>query len=375
MTVNRSARLVFYISGHGFGHATREIEVINQILRERPDMPIVVRSTVPRWFLEQSIRGAFEVQWCEPDTGMVQIDGLSHDLPSTLERARAFYTTFDARVEEDARVLVELESAAVVGDIPPLAFAAAARAGVPGIALANFTWDWIYEDYDEFSAEGAGPLATIREAYACATLALRLPFAGGFAPMARVTRDIPLIGRRSPLGRDRARGRLGLTGDRPIVLASFGGHGTVLPFEQIAVDNDVTLLMTSHEVGSIPPDADARLRWFRLGDLARDGVRYEDLVAAADVVVTKPGYGIVSECITNETALLYTSRGHFIEHDVFVADMPRVLRCRFIPQEDLRGGRWRASVDALLTQPGPPERMDTNGAAVAARVILETAAA
>ena len=30
---------------------------------------------------------------------------------------------------------------------------------------------------------------------------------------------------------------------------------------------------------------------------------------AADVVVTKPGYGIISECIANDTAILYTSRG------------------------------------------------------------------
>ena len=44
------------------------------------------------------------------------------------------------------------------------------------------------------------------------------------------------------------------------------------------------------------------------------GYRYEDLVRAVDVVVTKPGYGIISECIANDTALLYTSRGDFREY-------------------------------------------------------------
>ena len=47
---------------------------------------------------------------------------------------------------------------------------------------------------------------------------------------------------------------------------------------------------------------------------------------AADVVVTKPGYGIIAECLANDTALLYTVRGHFIEYDVLVAAMPRFLR-------------------------------------------------
>ena len=80
------------------------------------------------------------------------------------------------------------------------------------------------------------------------------------------------------------------------------------------------------------------------------GLKYEDLVAAADVVVSKPGYGIVSECVANGTALLYTSRGRFAEYDVMVAEMPRMLRCRHISREDLLAGEWRDDVEALLAQ-------------------------
>jgi hypothetical protein len=39
------------------------------------------------------------------------------------------------------------------------------------------------------------------------------------------------------------------------------------------------------------------------------GLRDEGLVAAVDVVVSKPGFGIIAECIANDTVLLYTSRG------------------------------------------------------------------
>jgi L-arabinokinase len=98
-------------------------------------------------------------------------------------------------------------------------------------------------------------------------------------------------------------------------------------------------------------------------------------VAAADVVVSKPGYGIVSECIANGTALLYTSRGRFIEYDVFVAEIPRVLRCRLIAVHDLRAGRWGDAIAALLAQPDPPERWRVDGAEVAARELLLDGAA
>ena len=92
------------------------------------------------------------------------------------------------------------------------------------------------------------------------------------------------------------------------------------------------------------------------------GYRYEDLVRAVDVVVTKPGYGIISECIANDTALLYTSRGDFREYQVLVDAMPEYLRCAFIDHADLFAGRWQPHLDALLAQPAPPIRPAINGA-------------
>src|SRR5204863_361743 len=90
----------------------------------------------------------------------------------------------------------------VVGDIPPLAFAAAARAGVKALALGNFTWDWIYGNYPAFEALAPDVVPTMRAAYAAATRALRLPFHGGFEPMAAVTGDIPLIAQEDLLAGD-----------------------------------------------------------------------------------------------------------------------------------------------------------------------------
>ena len=89
-----------------------------------------------------------------------------------------------------------------------------------------------------------------------------------------------------------------------------------------------------------------------------NGYRYEDLVRAVDVVVTKPGYGIISECIANDTALLYTSRGDFREYQALVDAMPKYLRCAFIDHPDLFAGRWQRHLDALLAQPAPPIRPD-----------------
>jgi hypothetical protein len=100
------------------------------------------------------------------------------------------------------------------------------------------------------------------------------------------------------------------------------------------------------------------------------GYRYEDLVRAVDVVATKPGYGIISECLANDTAILYTSRGDFIEYGVLVEAMPRFLRSAFIGHADLFAGDWTPHLDALLAQAEPPARPATDGAEVAAARLL-----
>jgi len=362
--------LVFYISGHGFGHTTRNLEVIRHLQRLQPDCRIVIRSSVPQWFVERSVRGV-DVQACETDTGVVQIDSLILDEHATARQAAAFYATFHERSAREAAAIRGLHADVVVGDVPPLAFAAAADANVPSIAFANFTWDWIYEGFPGFDAEAPGVLEIMRGGYANASLALRLPFHGGFAPMLDRAVDVPLVARRSRRGRDATRAILNLGSGKPIVLASFGGHGARLPYADIARQNDLTLLVTDYE--SATGGGDGWLRRLSGDALAALDLCYEDLVAAADLVVSKPGYGIVSECIANATALLYTSRGHFVENEVLVDRMKEVLRCRFVEQHRLRAGEWRRSIDALLAQPAPVSRMEANGGAIVAAAILSAA--
>lgn len=364
--------IVFYTSGHGFGHAARDVEVIDALRRHAPDVRVTVRTSVPLWFFETAARRHVDVQPLQTDSGLAQIDSLTIDEPETLRRACRFHDIFDYRVEAEAAWLRREGAAIVVADVPPLAFAAAAAADLPSIALANFTWDWIYQALPGFEAQAPHVLGQIVGAYRKATCALRLPLHGGFGAMSDVVRDIPLIARHSTHGRAAVRQALGLPSTRPVVLASFGGHGLRLPYESLAADPRFVLLLTTFEAEGA--NADVRrgphARCVTAGELANRRLRYEDLVAAADVVVSKPGYGIVSECIANDTALLYTSRGRMAEYDVFIDAMPRMLRCRFIAPDDLLAGSWADPVDALLAQPPAPVTTMTNGAEVAADFIL-----
>ena len=370
-----SLAIVFYVSGHGFGHASRVIEVINAILAERPEARIGVRTAAPRWLFDLTVKGRVTFSHLEADTGIVQADALTLDEADSIRRAAAFHSDLVTRAATETRVLREINAGLVVGDIPPLAFAVAHAAGLPSIALGNFTWDWIYGDYPRVRL-APSLLPAIRGAYAKGTMALRLPMHGGFESFTNV-RDIPFIARHASKSRDEVVKALKLPGDKPIVLVSFGGYGlSSLDTDQVAKLRKYTVVTTTN----VPLGRNRKEGSERKGafisvpeEAVYDaGVRYEDLVGAADVVVTKPGYGIVSEAIANDTALLYTSRGHFPEYEVIVKEMPQYVRSAFIDHNDLLGGKWESHLDKLLAQPKPKKKPDTTGAAVAADVLLKT---
>ena len=360
--------VAFYVSSHGFGHAARQIEVINEIGRARPDVRIVMRSRAPASFVEQSLLVPVALQQADTDTGVVQIDSLHIDEDATAQRAASFYETFSGRAHAEAEVLRALDASLVVADIPPLACAAAARAGIPSIVLGNFTWDWIYAAYPQFEILAPGVIGAIGSAYALATRALRLPLHGGFATMRSVVQDVAFIARRSHRSRGEVRHALGLSPHDTVVLASFGGHNLGLDYGAIAPGNPFRLLLTDYEYPG-GREASNLVRVAR-ASLAEAGLRYEDLIAASDVVVGKPGYGIVSECVANGTAFLYARRDRFAEEDVFEREMPTMLRCRQIERQALMAGDWRADIEVLLAQPPPSSTPATDGAETAAAAVL-----
>lgn len=357
-------RVAFYISGHGFGHASRQIEIINALHRLRPDCSFLIRSAVSRRLFDRTLDPPFELDARPCDTGVVQIDALHLDAPATIARARDFYgPDFDARIEQEARVLRDRHVSVVVADAPPLACAAADRAHIPSIVISNFTWDWIYEEYREDLVDAPALIPTIRGAYAHAREAWRLPMHGGFAAF-RTIRDLPFVARHAHHTRQDVRRQLGLSPDGRLALSSFGGYD-VNGIDLAALDTrpSWTVVITTRDSD---PEAARGVVAIPEARIYDSGLRYEDLVGACDAVVTKPGYGIVSECLANGTAVVYTDRGRFAEYPVLVAEMPAYVRCAWIDQSSLRAGRWRAALDAAASAPAPAEHPATDGADVIA---------
>ena len=97
---------------------------------------------------------------------------------------------------------------------------------------------------------------------------------------------------------------------------------------------------------------------------------YQDLVRAADVIVTKPGYGIVADALAHHTPVLYTDRGEFPEYPYLVRALKELGLAQFIEQDDLLSGCLMPTLSRLLSQNHRWPPVPLNGAEIAAKKIL-----
>jgi UDP:flavonoid glycosyltransferase YjiC (YdhE family) len=355
------AHIAAYITGHGFGHATRMAAVIAALVERLPDLRVTVISTAPEWLFRLNLTAPFAFRSRALDVGAVQEDSIRLNAAATLDAYARLLERQGVAVEEEAALLRRSDVDLVVADTPPAAFPIARRAGVPGVGIGNFTWDWIYARYVRDHPSYAFVLEAIRAAYAQAALFLRLPFHGP-CDACPVVRDVPMVARRSGRSRAEVRRRLGLSEDRPVVLLSFGG------FEIRGIDFDRVVRLGEYQFVTTQP---LRRTVGNIRFAALDGLRYEDVVAQADAVITKPGYGIVSECLANRVPVVYTARGDFAEYDCLVEGLRRFGTCAFIGNEDLLRGHWRDALETVFAQPRNWPDLRADGATVAATILAE----
>ncbi|HYU21323.1 MAG TPA: hypothetical protein VEQ11_21775 [Chloroflexota bacterium] len=352
------ADVCFYVSGHGFGHAVRDAELLRTLLRLAPELRLEVRTPAPSWIFPPGVR----VLERSLDVGVVQPDSLRVEPAQTLARYAEFRGSEEELVAAESAELSAGGVRLVVADAPSAAFAVAARAGLPSIGLANFCWDWIYEPYVSAMPQYAFVVDHLRTQHSQADLLLRLPFHGDLSCFPRIA-DVPLLARKASADRASTRRHLGLPQNSPLVLLSFGGFD----FEGL----DEPRLAALDEYAFVATGRNRHPR--RVGNLfflPPAGYSYVDLLAASDAVVAKPGYGIVADCLANRVPVLYTPRGNFREEPILARALEAHGRAVRLPRAALRRWELRPYLERLLSLDHPWDNVPLDGAEVIASQLL-----
>jgi len=301
-------------------------------------------TTAPRWFFEESLRGLCNYHQVACDIGFRQASALVVDIPATVA-ALDDMLPFDAsQIQALADVVNRSGCSAVLCDIAPMGVAVAEVAGVPSLLVENFTWPWLYEPYcgeapefvrfsNELSAWRARATVLVQTEPLCE----REPNAVLVDPISREPRTDPA----------RTREALGLAEEQKVVVVTMGGYGEEMPFlDALRARPEITFLVTgAHETERVE-----NLRLFS----NQTPIFMPDLLRAADAVVAKVGYGMVSEVWREGIPCGFVSRADFREMPPLVAFIRRELRGFEIAPEVFLTGAWIERLDELMEMPRTP---------------------
>ena len=342
-------RVIYYISSHGFGHAARSIQIINQL---EPDWEVTVKSAAPAWFLEMGIQRPFHLIPDVMDIGCVQINAASIDWDRTLEAYAAQEAENRARLEAECRFLRQGAFDLVLCDVPPFAVEAAHRAGVPSLVITNFTWTDIYGFVRDRHPLAPGIIDRMAQQYAQADMLLRTPFDTTMAEFPRQTR-VPLIAEKGRPMRDQVCARLGVDSRKILVLIYVGYWGLeMMRWEAMAPWTNIQFITKTAP----------RNRPDNLVVAPQDDFRHEDLTASVDAVLAKPGYGICGECVANATPLVYMPRDEFAEFPPMENDLRRWGGAIRLAEEDFVHFRLGPALEQMERLSMDADALPTGGA-------------
>lgn len=352
-----SGHLAVAISAHGFGHGAQTTAVLTALRAHLPELRLTLLTGLPRAFLRDRIPGDFELIDWRGDFGMRMQSALDVDLARSAADYVACHGSWESRVDTTARVLETLAPDLLLANIPYLPLAAAARIGLPSVALCSLNWAGIYRHYFGQRAEAPAILAAMEDAYNSAR-AFLCPAPSMAMPELHTVQPIgPLahVGRNMRID---LCARLGVPETQRLVLIAPGGIELRLPLDAWPEQPDITWIVPAAWNVQRPD-----MRAFEALDCG-----FTDTLASVDALLGKLGYGTVAECACNGTPMLYMPRPDWPEERFLAEWLHAHGRCAPVAREQVARGDLRGALEYLWSRPAP-QAPRADGAEQAARVI------
>jgi hypothetical protein len=269
------------------------------------------------------------------DVGVFQKDSLSLDIDKTKITLQNFEKNKNSLLISEADYCKKHNIGLILTDAGSLPIVLAVEVGIPSIFIGNFTWDFVYENYGKNDPYFFQIAELIRTEYSFATEALFLPFTCPMPPFLEAT-SVGMVGRKPNLSKVSARKLLEFSDDITYILLSFGAYGLSgfemkwekLPKNMRFVASGVPGIDESKVIVPTPG-------------------HYPDLVRACDYVLTKPGYGILSEAYYAGTPVIYTDRGDFSEYPVLVETLVKYFSSAYINHSQISNCNFEDAISLI----------------------------
>ena len=294
-------QIAYFISGHGYGHAVRSAQLINAL----PETEICIFTTIEKSYFTREIQRPFRYFYCELDCGCIQLNAFKVDIQATYERYACIENQRQEKIAEYCQLLEENHTDFIISDIAPMAFTIARQLNLPSLAISNFTWAEIYEEYISIEPRFRHLLQSIREDYSHADCYAKLQPALD-SHLFRRHVDVGLLCRRKARNRNWLFSELGLEQHKKLCLIYIGQYGlNETNWQNLSKYTDWCFIGIYHLTNA--PENYLHI------NLEDSPIAYADLVANCDLVLAKLGYGTISESLYWKKPVAYPPRQLFVE--------------------------------------------------------------
>ena len=347
---------VIYVSDHGFGHATRMAALAEEFIRF--GIFVHIRSARPEFLWRGLDPNYSEIHAQATDVGVKHGTNLAADLEATRAALLDLMGQRLQIVEREVEFLRSEKIDLIIADVSWLAVEAGTYAGVPVFAVSNFDWVFIYERLFRPSAELRPVLNTIFGLYQRVDRAFRLPMSspasmGSFRKLEKTG----LVAARRMSNPDLIRD-LGIDPGQPLLVCSFGGAGEMeLDLKKLCAAFAGTVATSGNLKSAVnhicvPRETD-----------------FSSLIGAADILLTKPGYGSFAESIQSGKHLIFSPRANYPEEDVLIRGIAGYPAKTELPSLLLSQAEWKRVFKSIQDGQKPVKKVPNANAAVAALII------
>ena len=357
--VLRSPHLLLALSGHGFGHLAQAAPVVNALRKQLPQLLLSVCGSLPRAVVAARLDGEFGYQQTALDPVLRMRSAWEVDALASRQVYRTFHRDWQPGLQSDLDLLQQLQPDLVLADIPYRILSAAAEQKIPTVALCSLNWASIYAAYCDDSSEDRQIIEQMNVAYRSAGMFLAPTPSIGMPKLDNVTAIGPIartgLRQQQSLLQNCAAGM-----DQRPVLVALGGIAMQLPVDNWPRIEGVVWVFAE----ALQSD---RTDMVNLDAL---GMRFIDVLASSDAVLTKPGYGTYTEAVCNGVPVLSIEREDWPETEFLNSWVAQHGHLEVITAEQFHSGQFARPLARLLDKPGGSAR-EPAGIAQAAALVAD----
>jgi uncharacterized protein (TIGR00661 family) len=285
--------ILYFISDHGFGHATRSIGLLRKLQTKLKNYNVVIYNEKSYDFLQESM----------PDTRIIKfpsdVGPITKTKVNEIDPDNSFHL-FSKWIDNEEHWIKKVKNTfkfspdLIITDISPMGLRLSEKIRCPAVTIANFSWTDILKKFP-FNPEKNKVNNWLKDSFSISQMTLKVPLSMNLEGFKNIRKTTFLC--REP--NNTKKNILQELNIKNKLITSYLGQNLSIKFSKIQKDQTLWHLniLTNKKI-------------------VKKGIEGQDVIFSSDLVVAKIGHSIISECVKYRIPMIVIPRGDYFEDKV-----------------------------------------------------------